>query len=368
MRVEDLFEAAGSEAASGPARGPCWAAPAALLAGMVAMRIVAWALIGGAPVFTRGDLLLSKAAYLERHADRYDLVFLGTSVTLRAVVPQVLEEQGIPRAYNAGAAGAGPLGMRYLLRALERAPAPPRLVVFEFAPVRSVPGPGITVPRHLATHDPAGVLLERSLPVAHADHPEGPAAVLRQAGRALGHVLGVGRGFGALQRWLRASARDSRLDLPRSDHGYLAAEQEWGTPGLRNRRRSFLGGAARRSAAARRGYLEGRMAAAGIPEGLTEGRRRVLAEFVTRIRGLGSRPVLLVAPHLHRTPGFPALLSEVARAFPDLPRLDCADALPADVEGLDPTVWFDLLHLRDEGARILSRCLARQLVPLVEAR
>jgi hypothetical protein len=298
--------------------------------------------------FPAGD----RVTYYLRHADDYDVLFVGTSRVYRNVIPgefdSRLAEHGIEvRSFNLGAPGMRAFEtdrmLRYLLRrraprlrwvVVERGDSDPRPRSWEERTERAVAW-------HTARQTVAAVAASWRLDLPRSEK----AALVASHGRQfLRRLLNYGAGP-ALVRGLERSR------LPLEDWGatagYRGLEEE-GSRVHRGRRRQFL----RQVDSFRRTVAENRRRQRPLGD-LAEASLAALVEQGGLVRAAGPEPILLIGPNDGRLRGL-----ELAAVDLELLNFDDPVRYP---QLFDVELRYDSSHLTTAGSRLYSRLLADEV-------
>ncbi len=286
-----------------------------------------------------------------------DIYFVGTSHTLRAVDPtlvdQALAEQGCQgHSLNLGAGGATVGDMAMLIDQIETGSASQVLVVTEGGGFRAGQAEGLGRPENAERHADGLDYLAITLAGGRSngeDWIDGLGHVLD----AVAADLGRHRLHDALfERGARQQVRPMLLRAA----GYVAPEDDENAA-ARQRHAQFLRSLA---ALARPGILA--QARAALAQRSPALAAQALA-LVARIRAGGGQPVLLLLP-AQFSPAAVSARNALALA-PELPAIDLAidrDILPFP----DPDYFYDSGHVARQGAIRLSRMIGEQLCALLK--
>ena len=326
-----------------------------LLSALVGFWLVAALGRVAVPPPAEGDIA-ARLEHLASPDSRYDVVFFGSSVVRRGVVPEVLDSElarlGAPlRTFNMAATGSQPFETDHLVSlVLHGMDEPPRLVVVEALSPRFeslIPPVNAYGDKLVYWHTPANtVRVLRARAEAHV-----PGGIGGSAGRHLRHALfrfgSVGQGRRIAARAAAAPHTHAEIEQQR---GFAALEAAPGEPerfmpppgwaalvaGLdaRNRRRPAV-------RTIHRSWLEGQ---------------------VSRIRAAGSEVVYLVGPSVRAN----VEVHWLARNR-HLPNLLAFDSPARHPELFATGRRRDPIHLNENGAREWSRQLAQSLAAWLDA-
>jgi hypothetical protein len=299
-----------------------------------------------------------------RRKDDFDLVFLGSSRTVRGFVPSQfdaeLAAQGFEtRSFNLGVAGARVTEMLFVLeRLVELAPRNLRYVLIDpedFGQIHDTRN--ALAQSGIVWHDPSTTWLaaRHVLASERGDKLE----VLRDHTRACAlNVLNVGRAA----RWVNAAlgrgpdeALVAEVLGERGDgHTALFDDQET----LRGRRRRFERGRAEYERMVQ-GYRESARPEGGPAEEFLE----LLGRVEALVRALGAEPVFVIQPALARQ--WDLIKAAESGAVGALLRYDDPER---DAALFAHEQRFDSLHLNDAGAALFTGRLAEDFAAWRRAR
>jgi hypothetical protein len=325
-----------------------------LAAAALATFFAAAALVRATVPFPAEDAIDLRLEHLLAPGARYDVVFFGSSVVRRGVVPEVLDAElarrGVPlRTFNMAATGSQPFETDHLVQiVLEGMERTPRLVVVEalsprfesLIPPVNAYGDKLVYWHTLA--NTARVLRARARARVAGD-PGGSAT--RHLKHALFRLASVGQADRIGARWLgvgdgRAAARQA---IARR-RGFAPLAPAPGEP------ERFVPPAGWAHAVA---GLDARNGGAPVERTIDP---EWLAGQIARIRAAGARVVYLVGPSLRANVEVHWLARE--GVLPDLLAFDSGSRHP---ELFAASARRDAIHLNEAGARLWSRALAARL-------
>lgn len=357
-------------------------APLSILAFGVGLVAANRAMVALAPLPAAAGLR-AKVEFALKHADDYDVLFVGSSATLYGLRPGIfsdeLERLGHPgvRALNLGVGGMGSFEAAHVLReVLDEEPTRLAWVLYEeplFDPLLWYPD--VRNPRYVHWHDTRstldaidGLSLVDAPPSYKREEYDEDwlgrydwrlAVAKEHLDLWLWRASALGRGPEIMNVLLGRSeeARPSTEDLARHD-GWVDIGLD-AQPGVRRAHEDFL--KKRGEWANRLAEITSAEAAAGPLQGGYD--LPALESLLEDIHAAGARPLLYVAPRGLSSPQMAALDAQGSAG--EILRFHLPDRYPE----LNPIeLRWDFSHLNAEGAEVWSRLFAREFARFLDAQ
>lgn len=304
-------------------------------------------------------VLSAKLEYLRANADRYDALFLGSSLTYRSVDP-VRFDQAMTRlgcrvsSFNLGVPSLDSVEAAWLAQQLSSRGSW-RQVLIEILPETHVQFGNLANPRtrYFSTLSALPLRLREI-----GASPRSGATRLRDGAAALVAVAYDLSGVGRLAAWLPTAppASDELGALNFSRAGYVPLDLETD---------AAFAARAEYHALHHDGFARRLEVLRSLPRASASvsGRRwRTIARAIDQARALSDRVVVVIPPH----PSV-ALVREAwslqaawTQHFPTVPLVDLND--PVELPRLlSADLWFDNAHVNDAGAAVVTEGLAEAL-------